>query len=159
GEPHAVARRRARQRVGHGLRVHRRPARRVTRDPIRQLVGRAAGKKGRENHDLSVAHVRTVTRNTRDGGFCATDPRRRRRGGMNALAILKSKPAAPARCTSAPNARSVAHSRWFSPSNPKLLATLYAAHRARVTKLLIRSGVAITEADDLCNDVFVVALK
>jgi RNA polymerase sigma-70 factor (ECF subfamily) len=66
-------------------------------------------------------------------------------------------PVAP-RTHAAPSARQVAHRRWFS-SNPTLLAQLYTAHRARVTQLLIRSGVAPYEAEDVCNDVFIVALR
>jgi RNA polymerase sigma factor (sigma-70 family) len=55
-------------------------------------------------------------------------------------------------------ARETAQKRWFG-SNPQVLTQLYVAHRARVQAMLVRSGVAPSEAEDLCADVFVIALR
>lgn len=57
----------------------------------------------------------------------------------------------------------VAHSRWFNPSNERrrnaLVAQQYAACRAKVRGFLVRHGVAAADADDVCADVFVIALQ
>jgi RNA polymerase sigma-70 factor (ECF subfamily) len=75
---------------------------------------------------------------------------------MNATAAAKKL--CPVRSAPAPTARDVAHRRWFK-SNPQLISQLYAANRARVQAWLLRSGIAPHDAEDLCNDVFVVAVR
>jgi RNA polymerase sigma-70 factor (ECF subfamily) len=56
------------------------------------------------------------------------------------------------------SARERAHQKWFG-SAPALVGKLFVAHRARVKAMLVRSGVAASEVEDVCSDVFVVALK
>jgi RNA polymerase sigma-70 factor (ECF subfamily) len=80
---------------------------------------------------------------------------------MNATLKLHAVPTrrpAPAPLRAQASARTLAHRRWFA-SNPQLLTKLYVAHRARVQSLLVRSGVAAGEVEDLCADVFVIAMR
>jgi RNA polymerase sigma-70 factor (ECF subfamily) len=56
------------------------------------------------------------------------------------------------------SARQRAHQKWFGSSS-QLIGKLFVAHRARVKAMLLRNGVAPHEVDDVCSEVFLVALK
>lgn len=61
------------------------------------------------------------------------------------------------------NSLSYAEGRWFSSSNQAWLnavvAQLYVAHRQTVQLSLLRLGVTAADVDDVCTEVFVVALR
>src|SRR5262245_5602517 len=70
-------------------------------------------------------------------------------GGMNALSM---------KTIVKPTARERAHRQWFGSAS-QLVGRLFVAYRARIGAVLVRSGVSPSEVDDVCSDVFVVALK
>jgi RNA polymerase sigma-70 factor (ECF subfamily) len=65
--------------------------------------------------------------------------------------------------SSKPRARVAAQQRWFAPRKEACAEEVISAHfaraRGRVRSFLVGQGVARADADDLCQEVYLVALK
>lgn len=82
-------------------------------------------------------------------------------GGMNAKVLQPTVSSQPSR---RPSAEQHARAVWFrAASRPsrqrEVLASLYAAHRTAVLAFARRLGATDVDVEDVCADVFVVALK